>query len=459
MKIRSMGGIRTRGTLVKESGTYVAFGLLVLLAAFLLGQGGVDVHLIVLPIAAIGISYLAGRVLAREHDAKWLPSMFAAGAVAKMAGSAARYWVLQVQYNGIGDAVGYHNRGLEMADVWRSGAVPPIPEGLSSLGTRFMGWVTGLLYAPFKPSLLGGFFIYAILALIGQFLFYAAFRRWAPPKTHFRYLLLILFWPTLVYWPSSIGKEAFLMFFLGIAMYAVSRLFANLGFPWLLVFGASAGIVFVVREHLTALLGLSLVGTLIAVKASSRMAGRRLLLVMVMVAGLVPVAAGVSARFGVSFEDSVSAEDFDGVQADLERTTGQGGSAVSGGVVSGPLDLPAGILKVLYRPLPNEATNMQMLIASFEGTALLLLTLWTLPRWWPEVVKARRSPIVLYCSIYTLGFVVAWSWILNLGILARQRSLVVPFVLVIFAYGWYERPRITSEDYQPVEYAASSVDS
>jgi hypothetical protein len=58
----------------------------------------------------------------------------------------------------------------------------------------------------------------------------------------------------------------------------------------------------------------------------------------------------------------------------------------------------------------------------------------------------------LYSAIYTLGFVVAWSWILNLGILARQRSLVVPFVLIIFAYGWYERPRMTYEDYEPVDY-------
>jgi hypothetical protein len=180
---------------------------------------------------------------------------------------------------------------------------------------------------------------------------------------------------------------------------------------------------------------------MVAMKGTAGIGARRLLLVMVMVAGLIPVAAGVGARFGVSFEDSVSAEDFDGVQADLERTTGQGGSAVSGGVVSGPLDLPAGFLKVLYRPLPNEASNMQMLIASFEGTALLLLTLWTAPRWWPEIVNARKNPIVLYSAIYTLGFVIAWSWILNLGILARQRSLVIPYVLIIFAHGWYERPR------------------
>lgn len=440
---------------MKEVGTYSGFALLILLGGFVLGNGGVEVHVIVIPLVAIVLSYIVGRLIARENDAKWLPTVFALGAVAKIFGSAARYWVLQVQYRGVGDAVGYHNRGLELADVWRSGSIPPIPEGLASLGTRFMGWVTGLVYAPFEPSLLGGFFMFAVLALIGQFLFYAAFRRWAPPQTHLRYALLILFWPTIVYWPSSIGKEAFILLFLGVCFYAISRLFETMGFPWLVLFGVGAGIVFVVREHVTALLGLSLIGTLIAMKAPSRIAARRLLLVLALVAGLIPVAAGVSARFGVSFEDSVSAEDFDGVQADLERTTGQGGSAVSGGVVSSPLDLPAGFLKVLYRPLPNEAGNTQMLIASFEGTALLLLTLWTMPRWLPELRRARRSPLVLYSAIYTLGFVIAWSWILNLGILARQRSLAVPFVLAIFAYGWYERPRPTAADYEQPATPAS----
>jgi hypothetical protein len=281
---------------------------------------------------------------------------------------------------------------------------------------------------------------------MGQILFYAAFRRRAPEQTHFKFLVLIMFWPTLVYWPASIGKEAFLMLFIGLAAYAIARLFEQLGFPWLVLFAASTGVVFVVREHVTALLGLSLVGTIVLVKAGSALGGRRLLLVLVMMAGLIPVAAGLSARFGVNFQDSVSADDFDGVRADLERSTGQGGSAVSGGVVAGPLDLPGGFLKVLYRPLPNEATNAQMLIASFEGTALLLLTLWTAPRWWPVLRRARSAPLVLFSSIYTLGFVIAWSWILNLGILARQRSLVVPFVLVIFAYGWYDESRSESSD-------------
>jgi hypothetical protein len=434
---------------MKELGVYAGMALAIVGIGFLFGVGGTQVHLIVIPLLLVLVSYLIGRMMATENDASFIAPMFALGAVAKMLGSTVRHWVLFAQYGGVGDAVGYHNRGLELAEVWRSGAIPAIPEGMTSLGTRFTAWATGVVYAPFGPSMQGGFYLFAGLALFGQFLFYAAYRRWAPPRTHFRYLALILFWPTLVYWPSSLGKEALLMPFIALGAYAASRVFQTFGFPSLLVFGIGAGVVFIVREHVTALLALSLLGTIVAAKPRAGVAGRRLLLVLLMMGALVPVAGGLSDRFGVQFQADVSAEDFDGIRADLERSTGQGGSAVSGGVVSGPQDLPAGFLKVLYRPLPNEATNTQMLIASFEGTLLLLLTLWTLPRWLPTLKNMRREPYLMFCAVYTLGFVIAWSWILNLGILARQRSLVIPFILVIFAYGWYDRranpPEATDE--------------
>jgi hypothetical protein len=437
---------------MKELGVYAGMAVAILGVGFLFGVGGTQVHLIVIPLLLVLVSYVIGRLMATENDASFIAPMFALGAVAKMIGSTIRHWVLFAQYGGVGDAVGYHNRGLELADVWRSGAVPQIPEGMTSLGTRFTAWSTGLVYAPFEPSMQGGFYLFAGLALFGQFLFYAAYRRWAPPQTHFRYLALILFWPTLVYWPSSLGKEALLMPFIALGAYAASRVFQSFGFVSLLVFGIGAGVVFIVREHVTALMALSLLGTIVAAKPRAGAAGRRLLLVLLMMASLIPVAGGLTDRFGVQFQADVSAEDFDGIRADLERSTGQGGSAVSGGVVSGPQDLPAGFLKVLYRPLPNEATNTQMLIASFEGTLLLLLTLWTLPRWLPTLKSMRREPYLMFCAVYTLGFVIAWSWILNLGILARQRSLVIPFILVIFAYGWYDRRANPPETEEPVRY-------
>ena len=51
-------------------------------------------------------------------------------------GSSVRYLVLVDLYEGSGDAVGYHNRGLVYADAWRALQVPDFQVG--SAGTTFV---------------------------------------------------------------------------------------------------------------------------------------------------------------------------------------------------------------------------------------------------------------------------------------------------------------------------------
>jgi hypothetical protein len=428
---------------IRENLPYLAAGGLACAVAFLLAAGATPMHLIVLALLISTGGYLTARWMAHDQDRRWLPAMVVGGTIAKLGGSWFRYFALFRFYGGVGDAAGYHNRGLDIADQFRALAFPGIPESNATLGTRFMGWVTGVVYTPFKPSILGGFFLFSAMALIGQTLFYAAFRRSAPPETWFKYAFLIMFWPTLIYWPSSIGKEAFLMLFIGVAAYAAARIMEQYRPLWLAVFGASVGVISIVRVHIAALLGGALFGTMLLTKARAGVrgaAGRKAVAIVLGFVVLVPLATQVSSQFGVSLQGAVAGEGLDGVVTGLESTTGQGGSAVTGGVIRSPLDLPAGTLKVLFRPLPNEAGNLQMLIASAEGTALLLLMVGTSYRWIPYALHARSRPYLLFAGAYTFGFIVAWSWILNLGIISRQRSLVIPFVLAVVAFGWSKAP-------------------
>lgn len=45
--------------------------------------------------------------------------------------------------------------------------------------------------------------------------------------------------------------------------------------------------------------------------------------------------------------------------------------------------------------------------------------------------RSWRSPFVVLCTTYSLLFVVAFSAIGTFGIIARQRSLVYPFMIVL----------------------------
>lgn len=111
---------------------------------------------------------------------------------------------------------------------------------------------------------------------------------------------------------------------------------------------------------------------------------------------------------------------------------------MQGEAVTSPTQLPGATLRVLFRPLPNEARSMEMLASSVESLGLLLLILTLAPRMAARLRRSYRNPWVIASSVYVLGFVIAFSTVLNLGILSRQRAQVLPFLLaLIVALGWH----------------------
>lgn len=417
----------------------------VVVIGFLLGSRLVTVHIAVMAIVLTMVAYLIGR-RARGPKEPWLPGLMMLAMVAKLIGSSVRYYVLEVVYHGSGDARRYHSFGIEIAETWRDLTIPDLTTvAFGSQGTRFTAWVTGLFYAPFEPSRLGGFFIFAFLAFVGQFFFYRAFRTACPESRWKRYAILVFFWPTLVYWPSSIGKESLIILFLGLGSWGAAALYRRYEFRWLPVIGVAAFLVSLVRLHVAALF----IGSLIAavVIENRREKGGlpfgRLVILMIGALAAVPLALGVAAEFDLDLSQ-LSADDLEPVFADVGDTTEQGGSSVEGGVIRGPLDIPAGITKVLFQPLPHEAENVQSLVASAEGVILLGLLVWQLPSMIRNRAQLRKNPWLVACTVYVTLFIWAWSAILNLGILARQRSLMVPFLLAIVAGLGWERDDVES---------------
>ncbi|MCB1258394.1 MAG: hypothetical protein KDB26_14885, partial [Microthrixaceae bacterium] len=129
----------------------------------------------------------------------------------------------------------------------------------------------------------------------------------------------------------------------------------------------------------------------------------------------------------------------------LERTVKQtqiGGSKFQPIVVTSPVQIPAAAVSVLFRPFPWEAHGAGTLVSAAEGSALALLFVssWKRLRRWP--MSAWRRAILLYGFVYSLMFVVAFSSIGNAGILARQRSQMLPLLflaLAVPADRWWQR--------------------
>ena len=113
--------------------------------------------------------------------------------------------------------------------------------------------------------------------------------------------------------------------------------------------------------------------------------------------------------------------------------TDQGGSAFSPIDPTDPVGYVEAAVTVLFRPFPNETGGLEQTAAALEASVLLALfiTSWrrlvTIPR------RLRTEPYVTLALTYLLMFVFGFGTIANFGILARQRSQLMPFAFVLLS--------------------------
>ena len=397
---------------------------------------------------SVVVTWLTWRIPS-DRDRSWLPAFIGWAWVAKMVGSLARYYMVAFLYAG-GDAFGYHFQGTFFAKIWRALEVPVSTAG--GEGTAFTEVATGLVYALYTPNMVGGFLMFAFISFIGQLLFYSAFRPWFSGHQLKLYAVAVFFLPSVVFWPSSLGKDALMTLFLGLAAYGASRLLRTYDFSSLLFLGPGLFLASRVRPHVAALLAVSIVLAAILGKTPkpARRSPKRLILIGMAGVGVAFSLASFSTTFGVTLSGGGGTQDPTAFLDLVSSRTAQGGSEITGGAVGSVSQLPGAVVTVLFRPLLHEAGDLQNLLSAMEGTALLLITIWKVPEMWRNRRQLREKPMLLLAFLYTGGFIVAFSAILNLGIIARQRVQVLPFFLAaLIGLGWHRMPAESSSETAP----------
>jgi hypothetical protein len=407
-----------------------AYGLL-LLIALVDPQPDNLAALVVAPILVLLTVPIATRIARADGDPAIVTLIVIAVAL-KLAASLLRYYTAIDLYGGLADAAKYHEAGAIFAPAIRSLHFDAVTTQSKIPGTGFIEVVTGVVYAITGVSRLAGFFVFAWFGVLGQILCWRAFKIAVPDGDSKRYALLVLFFPTLLYWPSSIGKEGWILLTLGLSAYGVARLLRRrpLGIT-LAVIGVTG--VTMVRPHIALVILASLLTALIVGRTQSRSPLApviRMASIVVVLAVTLVVVSQAETFFNIERFDQ------DTVQSTLtsaENSTAQGGSSFTPVAVNSPLDLPLATVTVLFRPFPFEANNVQMLATAGEGMFLfvLCLTSWrrlaTVPR------RLRSTPYVAFALVFVLLFVWAFSSFGNFGILARQRSQMLPFLFVLLA--------------------------
>ena len=349
-----------------------------------------------------------------------------------------RYAMNEIAYDGAADAGMYHEAGQALRENGGEGNwsfdgafIQRFPDE-----TQAVGYVLGALYVVTGASQMTGYLVFSWLSWLGLVFVFRAFRIGFPNAPPRLAAALIFFLPSTLYWPSSIGKDAVMLFAIGLVTLGVSRLMSGqrpaLGLAWLGLGGAA---MLQIRPHLVLVALVGGAAAMIATRSGLERTRHPLVARLVLLAALVPALA-----FGMGRMDDVFGAPSDGdsfsVANALDRTaerTEVGGSAFETQAVSSPLDLPAATVTVLYRPFLFEANNLAALISALEGTALLVLTA-VAGRWlWRAGPAMARSPLAAYCGAFSLAFVIAFSNVGNAGILARQRVQMFPLLLLLVA--------------------------
>jgi hypothetical protein len=391
-----------------------------------------DTHLgrILVPVFAFLVVAAFVPLLRQRHwDEPWLPKLLYAGVAAKIVASLLRYHTLVDGYGNVGDATEYHQFAV--------GYVHGNPKPLTDLRkTNFIRWFTGVTYKEFGIDIVAGFLIFSVIAVVGSYLWYRATADSVPFINKRMYFCFVMFMPSIAFWPSSIGKEALMQFGLGAAALGAANLLRQRLVRGLLIGAPGAWILWVVRPHLLAFAACS-TGLAYVVGRRRRPGETEIRGSLVRPLGLVLVAliavwAVTQAATFLGMPD-FSLKSIEQTLSEQTAKTSQGGSQIeTGGEVHlTPLSLPQGAVTVLLRPFPWEVDSAFQIFASLEAAAITLLIILRWRCLTTSLRHIRSSPFLFYCWTLIALYSITFSSFANMGLLVRQRSLVLPALFVI----------------------------
>ena len=374
-------------------------------------------------VAAFGVVFIPR---AAHRDGSVSAGFLGIALGAHVVGSLLRFVIIEAVYHGVADANGYYGAGVRLAPLFRSFQFPPLPQ----TGTSFMNWCTGLLFSIITPTMLGGFVVCGALGFVGSWYFYRAFRLSFPNGDHRLYAHLIFLLPTMWYWPSSLGKDGLIVLFLGIATYGFALVLRSRLWMGLVTVLAGLGGVTMVRPPMAAALSVAAAAAFLLRPARVRSIQVQALMWIVFVP-LLTVLSAITIRSSQNYihsDDPIAAFE---AQQSSEFSDQGGTSNFTAANPFTPTGLPVALLTVNFRPFPWEAGGVLPAVAALEGVLLILIVVRRRSQIWQGLRTWRANGMVITALLTWFSFSVILASLPNFGLLARQRTQVLPFLFML----------------------------
>jgi hypothetical protein len=346
-----------------------------------------------------------------------------------------RFIAAYYRYDNAIDARTYNVWGTRLAESFRQLNFTPDTQAAIP-GTGAMRYISGLVHAVCNSDEMAAFLIFTWIGFLGCYFLYRAFVTAVPDADHYRYAVLLFFWPSIVLWPSSIGKESVMLFSLGLAALGGARFFTRRPGGITLAF-VGILITYLVRPHVALIMLAALGFALLIGRGQSRptrsltpgSVAKAVAIVLLLVG--VSYMAGRTARFlGVkTLQPSSTEEAF----LEVQTNTKKGGSEFSPANAANPVGYPQAAVTILFRPFLFEAHTGEQIATALEALGLAILVLVSWRRLLSVPSRLRAQPYVALALGFVLVFFFVFAVISNFGILARERTMMLPFVLALLS--------------------------
>lgn len=366
---------------------------------------------------------IARRLAASEHDQRLYTIIMLSVALHLLA-APLQIWVVDHYYHGITDYNRYVDQGAILGPRFDHFNFSLTGTNQKFLGAGSVSVFAGVVFAIVGVNKLAAFFVFGWFAFIGSICFFRAFATTFPEASHRRYAYLIFFLPSLIFWTAGASKEAVMYLSLGLAADGAARVLARRRGGVARLAGGIAIGVYVRPQELLLFIAVVCAATLFRPRAQggSLRPVRFVLLAGAEAALLVVV---------VAFTQKISKQ---GAPVFNLTAVAANNASVGGSTIPyhpGPAGFFHDIYAVLFDPTIFNAHSTGQRIASLENLTIIVLLLMSLRRFVRMPRAALIRPYIMACFLDVIGFCYAFASLSNLGLIDRERVLVLPFLLVL----------------------------
>ncbi|MGA2837454.1 MAG: hypothetical protein ABSF84_12735 [Acidimicrobiales bacterium] len=376
------------------------------------------------------------RWVADKEQNPWLIKVLTISLILHLVASPAQIYVVDHFYHGIADWIRYDQQGSLLAPNFRAFNFTLAGSNVHAIvNDGSVSIFTGVVMAIVGVNQLAAFLVFSWLSFVGTIFFYRAFTTTFPGPAvgHRRYAYLVFFLPSTIFWTADVSKEAIMTVSLGLVALGCAKVLVHApgGFR-LLTLGVLAGALIRPNELLVILGGFAVA---LMIRPQPVGPGRNTLKRLgglVFMAALLGVSVFITLHYFKLGRGSGGSLSLSSTNRNNQGTgLGHGSSGL--GYSSNPLRWPIDAYTVLFDPLPFNAHGAGEYAAALENTVILgvIIASYRQLRILPRTAFAR--PYVMMCLVYSIGFIYAFAALGNLGLIYRERVMLLPFLMVLLA--------------------------